>query len=352
MQHKLAGLLGSAHRRAIHAVVSQLTAKSDKKIFELMPIVNVAAQILETEYISAFGGMTGERTLGVEGKSIDGISTEQRIFEPGAYQESITFGERELLKLRKIGTYEERGVTGLNSGELNYTDMVAKKLELRLMNRMQQLGWTALFEGTFTHAGIVKDFGIPTENKITAASDWSAGGDALVDLINLYSNNDVMRKYKFNKQIINPKTEAKIKLNVLDKHAAQNANVLSASMDDLLGFYAPTLPKFEVIRDSYQDESLVNGKIVTSHAKFFVPDDKILPIADLGEAMFPKYGEIQITENINNPSADVDKPAQGVYTFIDEDGLRNRQAPSVKIVSGFNGGANLMRPHDLITIDC
>jgi hypothetical protein len=55
--------------------------------------------------------------------------------------------------------------------------------------------------------------------------------------------------------------------------------------------------------------------------------------------------------NINDPSATLEKLATGLYTFVDEKGLEEREAPYVKVVTGFNGGPNLLRSDDVITID-
>ena len=71
---------------------------------------------------------------------------------------------------------------------------------------------------------------------------------------------------------------------------------------------------------------------------------------DQSGALYSQYGELQLTENMNDPSATIQSPAVGMYTFIDEKGLERRKNPFVELVAGFNGGPNLMRPDDVIVI--
>ena len=54
-----------------------------------------------------------------------------------------------------------------------------------------------------------------------------------------------------------------------------------------------------------------DGKITLSDAEYLVPDDRVLILLDLEKSgkSFPKYGEIQITENMNDISATPERPA-------------------------------------------
>ncbi|MGZ6369456.1 MAG: major capsid protein, partial [Bdellovibrionota bacterium] len=171
----LSGIVNDNHRHVIYGVVEEITVSPPKEslALQLMPPVNVPAAVLEHEIVSGSGGQTGERVLGAPGKSVSGPSSTSKLYQPGAYQDVTKFTETDLLKLRKLGTIGDRGITGLTGGELNWMERIAKKHKLRIQNRMAKLAWTALTAGTYTYQGVVKDFGIPAANKFAAASDWS-----------------------------------------------------------------------------------------------------------------------------------------------------------------------------------
>lgn len=353
MKHSLAGILDTQHRRAITAVISRVRAKSEKHAFRLMPIANRPEGILEHEILSGFGGKTEERVMGEAGKTIAGISSQSKVYMPGSYQESIPFNERDLLRLRKAGSIGDRGVTGLTSNEVSITSKVAEKLELRLENRMQQLAWDSMFNGTFVYNGQTYTFGIPEANQLDTASNWDTDYEAgeanpIEDLIDM-SQNEILRKYVIKEIIMNPHTAAKSKKAIIKLKQIHNSNVREASLSELLSFYCPELPAINIVRDAYQDETIsADGKVEASEGKYFVPNGKFLWVPDFGGTDYPQYGELQLTENMNDPSATVDRPAQGSYLFFDEEGLKNRKSPGVEIVAGFNGGPNLMRPFDVI----
>ena len=152
---------------------------------------------------------------------------------------------------------------------------------------------------------------------------------------------------------INPITASYIVLRALEAKIITNNNVTSAGINEVKRFMAPGLPDFVIVPDAYQTETYDNqGNVALSPAQYMFPSNLVMPIIDFGAAdvLFPKYGELQLTENMNGDGASVDKPAQGIYTFIDERGLLEREAPWVQMVSGFNGGANLLRPQDVIWI--
>jgi hypothetical protein len=357
----LAGIVSDRHRRVIGAVVEEIAVKADENslALQLMPPTNIPADIIEHEIVSASGGKTGERVYGAPGKSISGPSSTSKVFKPGLYQESIAFKEQDLLRLRKLGTIGERGATGMTGGELDWVERAARKLKLRLQNRLCQLAWDALFQGTYTFQGTVFNFGIPSANQLTAATSWSAAnvGNPFADLQLLMGQSPVLRKYRnmIKCFIINPKTEADIILRAMELKIITNNNIKSTDINEVRKFAAPGLPPFEVVSDVISDEvENADGSISVGTATFMVPDNKVLVVMDFnrGGVLFPEYGQLQLTENMNDPSASPERPAVGVYTFMDEEGLTKRKAPFMEIVSGFNGGANLMRPNDTIIISC
>lgn len=356
----LQGILTDRHRQVISAVVEEITSlpiDASSLIFQLMPMTDVPAAVLEHEIISGAGGLTQERVLGSEGKSIAGHSSTSVLFKPGAYQEFIPFTEVDLLKLRKHGTIGERGATGLTGGELDFIQRAAMKLQMRLMSRAAQLSWDAIFDDVFIYQGVTKDFGRPAGNDFNSATDWSnpGVGTPFADLNTLIGNEAVIRKYRsfISSFIINPKTSSDIVNRALEDGIITNNNIRSADINEVRQFASPGLPPFEVVEDAVQTETVnADGSITLSDAEYLVPDDKVLIKLDFNKTgkLFPKYGELQITENQNNPSATLDRPAIGMYTFLDEEGLRKRKSPHVDVVAGFNGGPNLMRPDDVLII--
>lgn len=355
----LANVLNDRHRHVIWAVVEEVAAQAPKESvgLQLLRPTDVPAAVLEHEIISASGGLTGERVIGAPGKSVSAPSSTSKVYKPGAYQDVIPFKESDLLRLRKLGTLGDRGATGLTGGELDWMQRSGDKLKKRLINRMAKLAWDALFTGHYSYQGVTFDFGIPSGNILAAATDWSVAGAGkpFQDLVALVGQNPVLRKYRnmIKCFVINPKTEADIIQRVLEAGFITNNNIISAGINEIRKFAAPGLPEFQVVADAWQDETEnADGSISVGAAQFMVPDDQVLVVLDFnkGGVLFPEYGQIQLTENMNDPSASAQQPAVGAYTFIDEKGLENRKAPYVEIVAGFNGGSNLMRPNDVIRI--
>lgn len=357
---ELAGAFTDNHRHYIYSVVEEVTAMAPESslIHQLMPPVDVPAAVLEIEYVTGSGGLTGERVIGSPGKSVSGPSATSGIFEPGAYQDVTRLTEKDLLSLRKLGTLGERGVTGLTGGELNWLERIAMKHKKRLTNRMAQLGWTALTGGTWTWMGKTVTFPIPGGNQFTAATDWSLAGvgTPFEDLIQLLETNSFFIKYRplIKCLAINPITAAYILQRALEAKVITNNNITSAGINEVKRFMAPGLPDFIVVEDAYQLETEnQDGSITLADAQYMFPNNRVMPIIDFDKAkvLFTKYGELQLTENMNAPEATIEKPAQGIYTFLDEKGLMERKAPYTELVTGFNGAPNLMRYNDVIWID-
>lgn len=350
----LAGLIGERERQVIHAVVDQVMSQPSQELaFRLMPIKDVPDSILIHEKVAGFGGLTQERVKGEEGKAVSAGSSAMKYFDPGAYQEHIPFFERELLRLRKYGTIGDRGLTGMTDGQLDELTRAGMKLKKRINNRMQKLIWDAIFNGSWSYQGVNYSFDVPGGNALTAATDWNdpTNSTPAKDLWTLIKTNPILIKYLFEEIIINPVTEAAF-LNSNDTKAfIQNYNIPQNDINVIAQFLRPGLPKITVCRDSWQDESYAaDGSVALGNAQYFVPDNKALLVPKLSGTLFPYFGEMQIAENLNDPSATVASPAQGVYVFVDEEGLKHRKAPRIDVVAGFNGAPNLMRGDDVFVV--
>lgn len=353
MKHILAGIIGDRQRQIMHSVVDEISANpGEEYALQLMPIVNVPASILYNERLSGMGGLAGEREYGEKGKAVNGGSSGVRPYQPGSYQEHIIFGERDILFLRALGSLGDAGVTGLNDNQLNRLSRDAMKLQLRLKNRINKLIWDALFVGTYVWNGQTFSFDIPGGNAITATTDWSvaATGKPLSDLWTIQMTNAKLLKYKIKEFVMNPVTASyALKTAELQAIIVNNSSA-AGDLNALAKIQFPGLAPIKICKDGYQDESLSAGEIVLGNYTFFVPDDKVLVIPDFGGTMYGMFGEFNMAENINDPSATLDRKAVGIYTFVDEKGLEQRENPFVKVVAGFNGGPNLQRSNDVFVI--
>ena len=201
------------------------------------------------------------------------------------------------------------GATGLTGGELDFVSRAANKLQLRLMNRAAQLSWDALFNDTFIYQGVTFTFGRPGSNTISASTDWSApgAGKPFTYLNTIIGNNEFLRKYRAHIKSfgINPKTASDIVNRALEQGEITNNNIRSADINEVRQFSSPGLPPFEVIEDAIQDETVeADGSVTLGNANYLVPDDKILVVMDFAKrgVLFPEYGQLHITENMNDIS--------------------------------------------------
>lgn len=353
-KHALAGVIGQRERIVIGTVVDQIRATQDNLALQLLPMKNVPAAYFINTQITSWGGQTGERGFDAQGKNIPARSHNQRLFAPGAYQESIRFNERDLLMYAKAGTLEERGITGLGGDQLDEMTLAAEKLKGRIENRMSNLIWQSFFTGKYTYQGVITDFGVPAAQQFVSGSDWKnyATSTPFTDLELLFGGySPLMRKYKFKEILMNPSTFADLMQSFETKNVLKNYNLRSSDPNQIAQFLYPGLPSIRVIRDAYQEETYaVDGSVILGDAYYMVPDNKVLLVPDFGGLRYTQYGEFQIAENMNDTSATLARPAQGIYCFVDEKGLEQKKNPYVEIVAGFNGAPNLMRNQDILTL--
>jgi hypothetical protein len=356
-KHALAGIITDRHTSIIHAVVDKVIASPGEEYFaKLFPAKNVYARNLIHERLSGYGGFTGERNLNEKGKPVSGRSRDSRLFKPGFYQEHIRWNEDDLINLRKAGTLDERAVKGplgVTAGELDELSAAAMKLQRRVVNRWNKLGADAIFNGTFVWKSLSYDFEVPAGNRLTAPTDWSdpSAGTPLSDLWAYQNTDATVRKYKIKRFVINPKTATDIMVSDEVRNVLKNYNLLKNDINIVAQFLFPGLAEIYTLRDAYQDETIeADGTVTMGAHTFFMPDDKVFIEIDFAGMIYPIYGNFCLTENLNDPSASIEKPAVGLYTYIDEKGLEERESPYVKLVTGFNGGPNLLRSDDVLTI--
>jgi hypothetical protein len=352
--HALAGVIGQRETSIIAAVVDEITAKPAEQVgLKLMPVKAYPEHLIYHEKVSGFGGLLGERLVGEEGQTSAASSSVTYEFSPGAYQEAKRFSEKDLIQLKRLGSMGERGATGISSGALDYMSRAAMDLKFKLDNRLNKLAWDTIFTGKYTYQGVTKyDFAPPVSNTIQAGTDWSVVSTStpFTDLYNILMTNPTVYKYIIKEIMISPVTAAAM-LNSAQARSIITNNAQAVGDINKLGqILYPGLPTITVVKDAWQDQTVVAGQIVNQQAQYFVPDYKLLLIPEFGGTLFGQYGEISMTYNINDPSATVERPALGIYTFVDEAGLLKRKAPHVEIVTGFNGGANLLRSNDVLIV--
>lgn len=351
----LAGVIGQRETAVIAAVVDEITAKPRESMgLKFLPVKAYPQHLIYHEKVSGFGGLLAERMIGEEGAAGSASSSETFEFSGGAYQESIRFNEKDLITLRRLGSIGERGATGITAGALDFLGRGAENLKVKLENRLNKIAWDVIFNGKYQYMGVDKaNFAVPAGNTIQAATDWSVPATAkpFTDLFNLIHTDPTYRKYIIKQFIINPVTAAAMLTSLEARDLIKNNANAVGDINKLAQILYPGLPEIVICKDAYQDQVVSAGGVIThNQAQFFVPDWKVLSVVDFGGYMYPEYGEIQMTYNLNDPSATIENPSTGVYTFVDEQGLLKRKAPYVEVVTGFNGGGNLMRSNDVLII--
>lgn len=353
-QHILAGLIGQRETAVIAAVVDEIVAKPVEQLgLKLLPVKAYPEFLIYHEKVTSFGGLLAERQIGSEGPTSPVSSSQTFEFSPGAYQESKRFTERDLVALRRLGSIGDRGATGMTKDALDFMTRAGMGLKQKLENRLNHLAWTTLLSGIYTYQGVPKaNFAYPSGNVVTAATDWSVAGSStpFTDLMTILKTNPVYFKYIIDELIINPKTEAFLLESQEARTVIINNSQAVGDVNKIREILYPGLPKISVCRDAWQDESVAAGQITHSAAQYFLPDYYVLAKVNFGGYLYGQYGEIQMTYNMNDPSATVERPAVGIYAFVDEEGLKHRKNPWVDIVTGFNGGPNVMRSNDVLII--
>lgn len=354
MKHQLSGIIGQKETAVIAAVVDEITAKPiDQLGLKLLPIVSRPEVLVYHEKVSGHGGVLAERLIGAPGPTTPASSSQVFEFSMGAYQESKEFGEKQLIALRKLGSIGARGVTGLTAGALDWMSRAGENLKVKLTNRLNKLAWDTIFTGVYTYMGVTKyDFNVPAGNTIQAATDWSDNTNStpFSDLFAILTTNPLYMKYIIDYVVINPITAAAMLMSKEARTLVSNNAQAVGDINKVAQILYPGMPEIRICRDAWQDETTTNGLITHGNAQFFVPNWKVLAVPNMGGTLYPEFGEIQVGLNMNDPQATPESPAMGIYTFVDEEGLKKRKAPFVEVTTGFNGGPNLMRGNDVLVI--
>lgn len=323
-----------------------------------LPSISMPVRRIRTEVIEASGGLTQEHVIGTDPKYIQSFGTRVQEFEPPAYKEAILYDEKKILFLRELGQ-NDRSKRGIRQ----YIDLDIDRLNRRLEARIEKARWDAIFNGGFTYQGKTFSYGLPVGNRaVPIGAVWSSDGinanasaNPIIDIRYwLTGGYDKFRKYKITKAVISGNTARWILDNVNTRAYVQNAfanpNVNAYSLDQVLGFFIPGCPPFEIYNGWYQSESVDgDGKITVSDAIYMIPDGYIffecaLPGGDM-------IGEF--VQGAHLASGTVDAPGFGKFLVVEENiapgtkgGPKN---PFIDIISGVYGGVKMDRPFDVLT---
>lgn len=312
---------------------------------EVMPTVQRGSNTIRSIVREAMGGLTLEHMLGTEPKKVQRPAKRSNIYAGGFYREAFELDEAEILFLTNFATldFTDRGIRE----EMNAINVKGMH---RVANRMEQLRWTTLFNGTWSWQGQTVDFGVPGGNVLTPSVAWTTPATAvpLTDIRNWVTV--ALRKYRVRRIWMNQVTAN----NMLA--TTQIANLLSAvggrqedlrnDPNALLKFHFPGAPEIVVYDGWYTTETETAGVISQSAPISFIPDNALyfeIQPKDNG-----KVGEISMTPNLQNGSIDV--PGEGII-FATKDKSDDPGNPRMEFISGFNGAPRLILIPDIFTGD-
>jgi hypothetical protein len=355
----MAELISPAYTRALGEVIREI--EPDPALYrgiQYMPAVERPTDDVYVDVWEATGGATLEHTLDTDPLNIQKKAFRTLQFSAGKYRESIRFGESDILRLRRLGTADlsQRGIQ-------QHLEENARRLNTRIETRMEMLRWQAIFNGSYIYDGRVIDFGVPALNSVAPTTVW-ATRDASGRLVSNDASNpvldlrfwtmggyDIFRKYQIRKMVMNPNTsrmfiESKA-VQQLIAPAITGGFVRTYDINGVLSYVIPGIPEVDVYAGTYFNETIdpVTGKISVSTSQYFIPDGKIYFETNLPDNN--RIGEIAMTLNLSN--GDIGAPASGKFVITDQRGLADVANPSMKLVSGFNGGPALTRSFDLLT---
>jgi hypothetical protein len=341
-------------QKLVHEVVN------DPKTYrgsEFLPSIALPVSKVRTEVVEASGGLTQEHVIGTDPKYVQGFGSRVQEFEPPAFKEAILYDEKKILHLRELGR-NDRSQRGIRQ----YINIDIDRLNRRLEARIEKQRWDAIFNGTLTWLGQTFSYGIPSGNRaVPLGQNWSTDGinannsaTPLIDIRYWVSGGlAAYRKYKIRRMVMNPNTARWILDNTNTRSYVQNAlanpAVGSFDLQAVLNFFIPGAPPVEVYQGWWQDESIVNGKIVAGNAQYFIPDGFIF--FDVSTPNNEALGEFVQTNHLAEGS--IDSPGFGKFLVVEEciapgtrGGPRN---PYVEILAGVYGGVKLDRPFDILT---
>lgn len=306
--------------------------------FQIVPVVDKNAALLEWEQEDNWTGLMGLRGLGGDPKRIKNIGGKRWQVEPGAYGEFATVDELELTKRRQWGTY---------GSPIDVTDLVMRledRLLLRRLDLQEYMIWQLLTTGSYlvtsedgklTHADtfLLQTYAaaVPWSTPATstpladlraiqlkaAGKSVSFGADAMI----------WMNRITANRMMSNTNSN-----DLAGKRTAGLANILSMGEANQL-FTGEALPNIGIYDEGYLRDS--DGAFVR-----YIPDGVGVVVGRRvnGEPI----ADFAMTRNAQNLDL-----APGAYHKIIDQRLY-RVPGSIEVHDGFNGGIEFFFPSAVV----
>lgn len=307
--------------------------------FNLFPMVDVDAHLLEWEQLDNYVGLQQVRGLNGEPSRVKPTGSKRYMMEPGVYGEFGLIDELELTTRRQIGSFES---------PINISDLVLARqnqLLARRLDRIELIIWTLLTTGTFSVADgpTVLHTDSYTFQSFDASTGWgtAASSTPLADLRSVqlksrgYSVNfgssatAYMNRTTFNQMLSNT--------NASDLGGRKAAFGESVNGPDAVNriLSQDDLPSIEIYDQGYLDS--------TGTFQLFIPNGFIVVVG--ARPAGQRVGEYRFTRNANNPNM-----APGTYMKVIDRG--NEQVPrSIEVHDGHNGGPVIFFPSAIVLMD-
>jgi len=315
----------------------------DQWIFKLLPIRPHNRTKLRWRIKDNQGGLTALRGLGGEPSSVSRVGDSWFEATPGVFGEFMTLDENELMNR---GGHIPFGY----DVPISVQDMLAEDMETlmtRYVNRLMQMGWGLLLDGTQSISLSTGGIGYTaayTQEVVTPATPFTT----LATATPLQEGQKLQETYgrgtstvwdKRAIELMNSKT-ANLFLNNTNasdlggKRVAGNNSTNSLQNVNSI-FLDHNIPQIVVCDEGYLDD---DGEFVIG-----IPDNRSLVIGARPNGEMP--GEFQMTKNVNN-----DNDAPGIYSFVKDHtkGPTKTVPPRIESHLGFNGGHVITRPTQII----
>ena len=310
---------------------------ANDELLRLCPIVNHDAASVSWEILDDFVGLQQVRGLDGSYPRVTKTGSGRYTMIPGPFGEREDVSEREIVELRKLGTFEDPEVMG------SLLERIQTKLRQRYLDRIRQLVGRMLIDGRIEVSGSSgqTEFvaAYAQEGLFTALTLWSdyANSTPLGDLMTVQELARGQGAAFDNRAVA---LMNRVTVNHLLRN--RNANDLGGEFNKVVQaersvttanrvLEAAGLPTIVVYDEGWQ----------TAHAGThnpFIPDGRVL-IAGFRNGEGNKVGEYQLVRNAENPNQE---PGMFVGVF------QNPLPPRIwGVYCSHNGGPAIMRPRSL-----
>lgn len=323
---------------ALQQVAAQLLPRLEaaRPVFDIFPIRNIDAHILEWEQADNYTGLQQVRGLNGDPTRVKPMGAKRYLMEPGAYGEFILIDERQLTTRRPYGQF---------TGPIDVSDLVLEaqnRLLGRRLDRLEQICWTLMATGTFAVAdgSTVIHTDSYTTQTYAAGVTWATSATA-TPIADLRAVQLKSRGYSVNfgggsQAFMNRTTWNQLM-----------ANTNAADLGGRKGEFGASLTAEGVNRvlagedlpiPVIYDEGYLND---AGSFQLFVPNNKVIVVGARRDG--DPVGEYRMTRNANNPDM-----GPGAYMKVVDD--EDRVPRSIEVHDGHNGGPVLFHPAAIVVM--